>query len=136
MKLGAIDFLAKPMTPEALRQVVAEVLARHAEVDPSRAGPHRAAKPATMLSMRQAGTESSPVLPAEGLLKEAIKEHPDSAEPWYLLGVLHELQLQPGRDEAYEARSGRPGYEPAKLHLMKFNEQMIVRGGSVRLVPE
>lgn len=30
MKLGAIDFLKKPMTPEALRQVVASVLQRHA----------------------------------------------------------------------------------------------------------
>src|SRR5262245_8111380 len=30
MKLGAIDFLAKPITPDALRQVVAEVMSRHA----------------------------------------------------------------------------------------------------------
>ena len=28
MKLGAIDFLTKPITPEALRRVVAEVIAR------------------------------------------------------------------------------------------------------------
>ena len=27
MKLGAIDFLAKPLTPDSLRAVVAEVLA-------------------------------------------------------------------------------------------------------------
>jgi len=30
MKLGAIDFLAKPITPDALRRVVSEVMARHA----------------------------------------------------------------------------------------------------------
>jgi DNA-binding NtrC family response regulator len=29
-KLGAVDFLTKPMTPDALRKVVAEVLGRHA----------------------------------------------------------------------------------------------------------
>src|SRR4051794_20636369 len=29
MKLGAIDFLAKPLTPDALRAAVAEVLERH-----------------------------------------------------------------------------------------------------------
>ena len=29
MKLGAVDFLAKPITPEALRMTVADVLARH-----------------------------------------------------------------------------------------------------------
>jgi DNA-binding NtrC family response regulator len=34
MKLGAIDFLAKPMAPEPLRKLVAEVLARHDEPDP------------------------------------------------------------------------------------------------------
>ncbi len=32
MRLGAIDFLQKPMTPEALRTVVAEVLQRHSPV--------------------------------------------------------------------------------------------------------
>ena len=60
---------------------------------------------------------------AEGLLKEAIKERPDSAEPWYLLGVLHEVQQQAtAAREAYEAALRiDPGYEPAKLHLMKFN---------------
>ncbi len=31
MKLGAIDFLAKPITPDALRRVVAEVIARHVD---------------------------------------------------------------------------------------------------------
>ncbi len=30
MKLGAIDFLTKPITPDALRRVVAEVIERHA----------------------------------------------------------------------------------------------------------
>jgi DNA-binding NtrC family response regulator len=30
MKLGAVDFLTKPVMPEALRKVVAEALARHA----------------------------------------------------------------------------------------------------------
>ena len=33
MKLGAIDFLTKPISPEILRTVVAEVLARHAATD-------------------------------------------------------------------------------------------------------
>ena len=38
MKLGAIDFLAKPLTPEALRRVVSEVIERHAR---PRSGPYR-----------------------------------------------------------------------------------------------
>src|SRR5262249_2274263 len=34
MKLGAIDFLAKPVTPEQLRKLVKEVIQRHAHVAP------------------------------------------------------------------------------------------------------
>jgi CheY-like chemotaxis protein len=34
MKLGAIDFLSKPLSPEALRRVVADVIARHAARGP------------------------------------------------------------------------------------------------------
>ncbi len=30
MKLGAIDFLQKPLRPEDLRRIVAEILTRHA----------------------------------------------------------------------------------------------------------
>ncbi|EDY21223.1 response regulator receiver protein [Chthoniobacter flavus Ellin428] len=36
MQLGAIDFLQKPLTPEALRNLVAEILSRHVvEGDPN-----------------------------------------------------------------------------------------------------
>ncbi len=42
MKLGAIDFLPKPVTPVALRKVVAEALARHAP--PEADGPQPAAE--------------------------------------------------------------------------------------------
>ena len=38
MKLGAIDFLTKPTTPDALRRVVAEVIDRHAVPHPTEAG--------------------------------------------------------------------------------------------------
>ena len=49
MKLGAIDFLSKPLTPDALRRVVAEVLDRHAAARPSRpTGPGR--EPVTLVS--------------------------------------------------------------------------------------
>ncbi len=35
LKLGAIDFLSKPLVPETLRKVVAEVVARHATPIPA-----------------------------------------------------------------------------------------------------
>ncbi len=36
VKLGAIDFLQKPLTPEQLRRLVEEVITRHKEVEPER----------------------------------------------------------------------------------------------------
>ena len=45
MKLGAIDFLAKPLSPEVLRKVVAEVLERHASDGPNRPSPAAHARP-------------------------------------------------------------------------------------------
>src|SRR4051794_1163467 len=46
MKLGAIDFLSKPITPKELRRVVREVIERHARSEPEPepepgASPHR-----------------------------------------------------------------------------------------------
>jgi len=38
MKLGAIDFLSKPVTPEGLRRIVTQVVERH-EVDPAGSTP-------------------------------------------------------------------------------------------------
>ncbi len=35
MKLGAIDFLAKPVTPEELRKLLNEVIERHAHALPA-----------------------------------------------------------------------------------------------------
>ena len=65
MKLGAIDFLAKPLTPKALRRMVAEVLAHHPANEPEQDLAAAQRKPATC-SQRQAGAEPSPVLPGRG----------------------------------------------------------------------
>jgi DNA-binding NtrC family response regulator len=123
MKLGAIDFLAKPLTPEALRQVVAEVLARHPKDEPEQALAGTTRRPHDMLSSAKRALNHRLFYRAEGLLKEAMKERPGSAEPWYLLGVLHEVQLQTtAAREAYEAALRiDPGYEPAELQLLRLS---------------
>jgi DNA-binding NtrC family response regulator len=124
MKLGAIDFLSKPLTPEALRQVVAEVLARDADAESdseSETAPHRR----DLLSSAKRALNHRLFYRAAGLLREAINERPDSAEPWYLLGVLHEVEQKPAAaKEAYQAALRiDPGYEPAQFHLMKFQRR-------------
>ena len=128
MKLGAVDFLAKPITPEALRMTVADVLARHtptkkisqdkAVVDPA-ADNLREAK--RELNLREFDK-------ADQLLTKALTVNPMSAEAHYLRGVLCEL-----RDEkhaaygAYRAAlQADPNFEPARLHLMKyFNDRLM-----------
>src|SRR3954454_18803925 len=50
MKLGAIDFLSKPLSPDALRSVVAEVLERHAQPRTAPPPRHAVAEPVTAVS--------------------------------------------------------------------------------------
>ncbi len=132
MRLGAIDFLPKPTTPEALRRVVAEVLSRsvdHApptpakpKVDPpSGVGSEAMARAKDALN-RRAFSE------AETALRTAIASDTHRAEGHYLLGVIHEMRDD--RDAAYSAYRASlqadPKFEPAKHHLMKyFNDRLM-----------
>ncbi len=123
MREGAVDFLSKPLTPTALRQVVAEVLARQ-EMDASGAAhADHGERKFDMLSVAKRALNHRLFYRAEELLREAIHQHPDEAEPWYLLGVLREVQNKPrAASEAYRSAFGiDPNYLPAKLHLMKFD---------------
>jgi DNA-binding NtrC family response regulator len=117
MRLGATDFVGKPLTPGRLRRVVADVLARH-DQDQNGSG-----RPSDMLASAKRALNHRLFFRADALLREAIKEHPESAEPWYLLGVLMEVQNKPhAASEAYRsALSIDPDYWPAKLHRLKFD---------------
>jgi DNA-binding NtrC family response regulator len=117
MKLGAIDFLSKPMTPEALRRVVSEVLARHARDDEPAPRPRRD----TLTSAKRALNHRL-FQRAKALLQEAIKEVPDSAEPWYLLGVLHQMRNNPrAAAQAFQtAHKLDPEHEATKLKLFEI----------------
>ena len=105
MKLGAIDFLTKPITPEALRRVVAEVIERHA--DPHRrrpAGGSHAPSPRIAPS-RSRSISRGPSEPfnrgqfseAEALLRDVIALDPRSTEAHELLDRLLTLKEQEAR---------------------------------------
>jgi DNA-binding NtrC family response regulator len=128
MKLGALDFLAKPLTPEALRSTVDEVLARHARPRPAEPGaPAAPATAAGLLSQAKQDLNRRQFDHAETLLSEAAHGH-RSAEAHYLLGVIHEMRGKP--DAAYAsyraALAADPSYEPARLHLMKFYHDRVM----------
>jgi DNA-binding response OmpR family regulator len=124
MKLGAIDFLSKPLTPEALRRVVTEVLERHDRRDapPPDLSASQPPPPRDLLTSAKRAINHRLFARAEVLLRREIADRPESAEPWYLLGVLREVQQRPrAAQEAYrKALEIVPGYEPARFHLMKF----------------
>jgi DNA-binding NtrC family response regulator len=132
MRLGALDFLAKPLTPDALRAAVAGVLARHA---PARGAAREAAPEAApagaaadLLGRAKQALNHRKFDHAETLLAQAVDRDPRAAEAHYLRGVLHEMHDKP--DAAYAAYraalNADPGYEPARLHLMKYFKDRIM----------
>jgi DNA-binding response OmpR family regulator len=131
MKLGAIDFLTKPISPEILRAVVAEVLARHAArtEPPAPAAAHEpvtvAAQFAANLTQAKRALNNRWFEEADVYLKQAIGLEPNSAEVHNLMGVLHELRNE--HDASYRAyraalKADRH-YEPAKHNMQRYYER-------------
>jgi DNA-binding NtrC family response regulator len=98
MKLGAIDFLEKPLTPEQLRRIVHEVVGRHAapastflevEPDPALTKDELHAlylqEAKRMLNLQQFAE-------ARASLAKAMALNPLSSEAFNLAGVLFEMQ--------------------------------------------
>jgi DNA-binding response OmpR family regulator len=114
MTLGAIDFLSKPLTPDALRKAVGEVLGR--EPVPGRGDP------LGQLASAKRALRHRLFRRAGELLREAIEKDPDAAEPLYLLGVLSEAEGRPAAAAAAYRAALRldPNYQPARFHLLKF----------------
>ncbi len=131
MKLGAIDFLTKPISPEILRTVVAEVLARHVArtEPPPPAAAHEpvtvAAQFAANLAQAKRALNNRWFEEAEVYLKQAIGLEGNSAEVHNLMGVLHELRNE--HDASYRAyraalKADRH-YEPAKHNMQRYYER-------------
>lgn len=124
MKLGAIDFLTKPLSPESLRQVVREVIERHSgrnadpplDRDPERVwdlgrehGPGAAPapprlSPSNVVTLAPAAIDLSAIKRALNFcqfddaldgLEVVLERAPDSAEAHTLMGVLRETLGQP-----------------------------------------
>jgi DNA-binding response OmpR family regulator len=110
MKLGAIDFLAKPITPDALRGVVAEVIARHSiePASPKSGSPTSAIaspKPADHskriafdLARAKRALNRGEFSEAELLLREIIALDPKSTDAQLLLKRLLTLKEQEERE--------------------------------------
>jgi DNA-binding response OmpR family regulator len=146
MKLGAIDFLTKPLYPEALRQVVGEVIRRHSpsgtepatrhdgevELDSGlHAVPPRRPATATAVTLAPPVVDLTPIKralnrrefdKALSALEEALVLAPDSAEAHTLMGVLREsLGQQHAAYHAYKsALEADPHYGPALDNMQRY----------------
>lgn len=101
MKLGAIDFLTKPITPDVLRRVVAEVIERHAlspaAAQPAEASPQpadRAKQVAFDLARAKRALNRGQFSEAESLLRDIVAVDPGSAEAHELMDGLRTLKDQ------------------------------------------
>jgi DNA-binding response OmpR family regulator len=145
MKLGAIDFLSKPLSPDALRRVVAEVIARHVEEPEAVAGEAHDDVPVAV-------TVGPPVLDltpvkralnrrefdrAADLLETALDADPGSVEGHTLMGVLHESRGQ--QHAAYHAFKTAltldPRYGPARDNMRRYCQRFGLDADNLRINP-
>jgi DNA-binding NtrC family response regulator len=125
MKLGAIDFLAKPVTPEELRKLLNEVIARHAspvtQARPAIALKYKAEPSLHLLAAKRAINNREFDL-ARKHLAEVIKQNDRMIEAHNLLGVLFEIKHEYaiakscyGRAIAIDSH-----YEPAQQNMRRL----------------
>ncbi len=128
LKLGAIDFLAKPITPQNLRGVVDEVIARHSHEPDTTSFPLDSTHSVTVsrelfdLTPVKLALNRRQFDRAAELLEDALDAHPDCAEAHTLMGVLQESR---GQDHAafhsYRAAlTADPHYQPALDNLRNY----------------
>lgn len=127
MKLGAIDFLAKPVTPDELRKVLNEIIERHEHAMPAGQGrrvtPLRyKSEPALHLLAAKRAINDRDFDRAREHLREVIKQNDRMTEAHNLLGVLFEMSENYdeakkcyGRAIAIDSR-----YEPAQQNMRRI----------------
>lgn len=113
MKLGAIDFIGKPFTPEQIREVVGEVLARESLVKEDLKSYSEYLQFAKKKIMNQEYEE------AEYYLKKSITKEVQNPEPYNLLGIIEEFRdnLKKAQKHYRAALAYDFSYSPARANL-------------------
>jgi DNA-binding response OmpR family regulator len=119
MKLGAIDFLQKPLRPDNLRSIVAEILKRHGGRDEPASETFSAHIVAAKrcLNLRAFGK-------ARLHLAKALELNAKSAEAFNLAGVLAEVLEDYDKAKKYygQAIKLNKNYEPAQQNMRRLFE--------------
>jgi FixJ family two-component response regulator len=119
MKLGAIDFLQKPLRPEDLRRIVSEILKRHA---PQKEHPGESFNSHIVAAKRCLNLRSFAM--ARIHLVKALELNTKSVEAFNLAGVLAELLDDVDKAKKYygQAIKLNKNYEPAQQNMRRLFE--------------
>jgi FixJ family two-component response regulator len=119
MKLGAIDFLQKPLRPEDLRRIVAEILNRHAPQREHHIEDFNSHIVAAKRYLNLRSFES-----ARLHLIQAMELNPKSVEAFNLAGVLAEMLDNVEKDKKYygQAIKQDKNYDPAQQNMRRLFE--------------
>jgi two-component system, OmpR family, response regulator len=119
MKLGAIDFLQKPLRPEDLRRIVAEILQRHA---PQKEEPAETFNSHIVAAKRCLNLRSFAM--ARIHLVKAMELNTKSVEAFNLAGVLAEMLDEVDKAKKYYGRAIKidKNYEPAQQNMRRLFE--------------
>jgi FixJ family two-component response regulator len=119
MKLGAIDFLQKPLRPEDLRRIVAEILNRHAPQREHQIEDYNSHIVAAKRYLNLRSFES-----ARLHLIQAMELNPKSVEAFNLAGVLAEMLDNVDKAKKYYGQAIKldKNYEPAQQNMRRLFE--------------
>lgn len=114
MKLGAIDYLRKPFTPDEIRSIVGKVLERQTLGTDQPADDVETSMEQAKLQLSRRDFDQ-----AERLLHHTLQLAPTNAEVLNLLGVYHEMlgHSQEAGRHYRAALSFEPAYQPAIENL-------------------
>lgn len=120
MKLGAIDFLQKPVLPEQLRQIVKEILLRHT------AAKQHEEKRDYLFYIRSAkrAVNLRDFASARKNISEALRLNDRSAEGFNLAGVLAEMREDYDKAKRYYGQAIKidSHFEPAQQNMRRIFE--------------
>jgi DNA-binding response OmpR family regulator len=126
MKLGAIDYIRKPFTPDEIRSIVKRVLERHHLDEGAAAASFHAA-----LEYAKGCINRRDFDKAYQYLQKAICMEPRTPEPYNLLGVI--LELNKETVEALKmyraALAVDPTYKPANANLTRATKWDYTKTG-------
>jgi len=119
MKLGAIDFLQKPLRPEDLRRIVAEIVKRHA---PQKDHPAETFNSHIVAAKRCLNLRSFAL--ARIHLVKALELNAKSVEAFNLAGVLAEMLDDYDKAKKYYGQAIKldKNYEPAQQNMRRLFE--------------